>query len=111
MTTSAGNKAGPKRPDVFIWEGIRPAEEFMQAIFPAIEGTDTFVFVITPDSVTSGVCGEELAPAASHNKRMVPIFAREVDVKAIPEPLAKLNWEDFDVGPLRWKLEIGRALG
>jgi WD40 repeat protein len=132
MTTASGNKAGPKRPDVFIsysrkdrdfvkrleaalqargreawvdWEGIRPAEEFMQAIFPAIEGTDTFVFVISPDSVTSEICGRELAHAASHNKRMVPIFAREVDVKAIPEALAKLNWvffcrenEDFDVG-------------
>jgi WD40 repeat protein len=132
MTTSPGDNEAPRRPDVFIsysrkdrefvkrldaalqargrgawvdWEGIRPAEEFMQAIFPAIEGTDTFVFVISPDSVTSAVCGQELAHAASHNKRMVPIFAREVDVKAIPEALAKLNWvffcrenEDFDVG-------------
>jgi WD40 repeat protein len=132
MTTAPGDKSAPKRPDVFIsysrkdrefvkrldealqargreawvdWEGIRPAEEFMQAIFPAIEGTDTFVFVISPDSVTSDVCGKELAHAATHNKRMVPIIAREVDAKAVPEPLAKLNWvffcrenDSFDVG-------------
>ncbi len=132
MVASARDKEGPKRPDVFIsysrkdrefvkrleaalqargreawvdWEGIRPAEEFMQAIFPAIEGADTFAFVMSPDSVTSKVCKQELDHAASHNKRMVPIFAREVDVKTIPEPLAKLNWvffcrenEDFDVG-------------
>lgn len=132
MAAPARDKEAPRRPDVFIsysrkdrefvkrldaalqargreawvdWEGIRPAEEFMQAIFPAIEGADTFVFVISPDSVTSEICGRELAHAAEHNKRMVPIFAREVDVKAIPEPLAKLNWvffcrenEDFDAG-------------
>ncbi len=132
MTASAGDKANFNRPDVFIsysrkdrefvkrldaalqargreawvdWEGIRPAEEFMQAIFPAIEGTDTFVFVISPDSVTSEVCGRELAHAVAHNKRMVPIIAREVDAKTVPEPLAKLNWvffcrenESFDVG-------------
>jgi|GEM_PF-2669500 len=132
MTTAPGDKSAPKRPDVFIsysrkdrefvkrldaalqargreawvdWEGIRPAEEFMQAIFPAIEGTDTFVFVISPDSVTSDVCGKELAHAATHNKRMVPIIAREVDAKTVPEPLAKLNWvffcrenDDFNVG-------------
>jgi len=131
MATSAPNKEAP-RSDVFIsysrkdrefvkrldaalqargrkawvdWEGIRPAERFMQAIFPAIEGTDTFVFVISPDSVTSDVCGKELAHAAAHNKRMVPIFAREVDAKTVPEPLAELNWvffcrenDDFDVG-------------
>ncbi len=74
------------------WEGIRPAEEFMQAIFPAIEGTDTFIFVLSPDSVTSEICGKELAHAVSHNKRMIPIMARDTDAKAVPEPLAKLNW-------------------
>ncbi|HEU0209459.1 MAG TPA: toll/interleukin-1 receptor domain-containing protein [Candidatus Udaeobacter sp.] len=33
------------------WEDIRPTEEWMQAIYSAIEGADTFVFVLTPDSV------------------------------------------------------------
>ncbi|HMG06101.1 MAG TPA: toll/interleukin-1 receptor domain-containing protein, partial [Chthoniobacterales bacterium] len=87
------------------WQGIRPAEEFMQAIFPAIEGTDTFVFVISPDSVTSEICGRELAHAVTHNKRMIPVMARDVDAKAVPEALAKLNWvffcrenDSFEVG-------------
>jgi hypothetical protein len=74
------------------WEDIRPTEEFMQAIYGAIEGADTFVFVLTPDSVASEVCAREIAHAAAHNKRMVPIVARDVDAKAVPEPLAKLNW-------------------
>jgi WD40 repeat protein len=74
------------------WEGIRPTEEFMQAIYGAIESTDTFVFVLTPDSVASEVCGREIAHAAAHNKRMVPIVAREVEARAVPESLAKLNW-------------------
>jgi WD40 repeat protein len=119
VTTSAQDKAKSQRSDVFIsysrkdrdfvkrleaelqnrgreawvdWEGIRPAEEFMQAIFPAIEGTDTFIFVLSPDSVTSEICGKELAHAVSHNKRMIPIMARDTEAKAVPEPLAKLNW-------------------
>lgn len=74
------------------WEGIRPTEEFMQAIYGAIESTDTFVFVLTPDSVASEVCGREIAHAVAHNKRMVPIVAREVEARAVPESLAKLNW-------------------
>jgi len=74
------------------WEGIRPTEEWMQAIYGAIDGADTFVFVLTPDSVASDVCSREIALAAAHNKRMVPIVAREVDAKAVPESLAKLNW-------------------
>jgi tetratricopeptide (TPR) repeat protein len=74
------------------WEDIRPTEEFMQAIYGAIEAADTFVFVLTPDSVASVVCRREIAHAATHNKRMVPIVAHEVDVATVPEPLAKLNW-------------------
>jgi len=64
----------------------------MQAIFPAIEGADTFIFVLSPDSVISEICGKELAHAASHNKRLIPIMAREVEAKAVPEPLRGLNW-------------------
>jgi tetratricopeptide (TPR) repeat protein len=77
------------------WEDIRPTEEWMQAIYAAIEGADTFVFVLTPDSVASVVCGREIAHAAVHNKRMVPIVARDVNADTAPEALAKLNWIFF----------------
>jgi len=50
----------------------------MEAIYPAIERADTFIFVLTPDSISSKICGIEIAHAASHNKRMVPLVAREV---------------------------------
>ena len=74
------------------WEDIRPTEEFMQAIYAAIEGADTFVFVLTPDSVTSVPCGHEIAHAAANNKRMVPIVAQDVNADTVPEALAKLEW-------------------
>ena len=74
------------------WDDIRPTEDFMQAIYGAIEGVDTFVFVLTPDSVASVVCGREIAHAVANNKRMVPIVARDVNADTVPEALAKLNW-------------------
>jgi tetratricopeptide (TPR) repeat protein len=77
------------------WEDIRPTEEWMHAIYAAIEGADTFVFVLTPDSVASVVCGREIAHAAEHNKRMVPIVARDMSPETVPEALAKLNWIFF----------------
>src|SRR5262245_32493111 len=77
------------------WEDICPTEEWMGAIYGAIEGADTFVFVLTPDSVASVVCGREIAHAAAHNKRMVPIVARDVNADTVPEPLARLNWIFF----------------
>src|SRR6267378_181267 len=74
------------------WEDIRPTEDFMQAIYGAIEGADSFIFVLTPDSIASIPCGREIAHAAAQNKRMVPIVAREVNSDTVPEALRKLNW-------------------
>ena len=86
------------------WEDIRPTEDFMQAIYGAIEGADTFISVLTPDSVVSYNCGLEIAHAAANNKRMVPVVAREVKADTVPDPLRKLNWifyrdsDDFETG-------------
>ena len=74
------------------WEEIRPSEEFMRAILRAIEGADSFIFVLTPDSVASQMCGREVAHAATHNKRILPVVARDVAAISVPEALAKLNW-------------------
>lgn len=74
------------------WEAIRPTEEFMLAIYAAIEGTNTFIFILTPDSVGSEVCAKEIGHAAKHNKRFIPIVHRDIDAKSVPETLAKLNW-------------------
>ena len=64
----------------------------MQAIYGAIKGANTVIFVLTPDSLTSVVCGREIAHAVSHNKRIVPLVARGVSTETVPEALAKLNW-------------------
>ena len=74
------------------WEGIRALENWEETIYAAIEGADTFIFVLTPDSVASEICGREIKHAAAHNKRMVPLVARDVKADTVHESLAKLNW-------------------
>ena len=69
------------------WNDIRPADEFMEAIYAAIEAAENFVFVLTPDSVASVVCGREIAHAAAHNKRLVPVVLHDVDADDVPESL------------------------
>ena len=76
-------------------DGIYIGEEFWPRICSEIEAADTFVFVVSPDSVTSEYCRREINYAAKHNKRIIPIVYREVDGKAVSESLAKLNWLFF----------------
>jgi TIR domain len=71
-------------------------EEWWKRIETLITQTDTVVFVLSPDSVTSAVALKEVSFAASLNKRFAPIVCRRVDDGAVPEALAKLNFIFFD---------------
>jgi WD40 repeat protein len=79
------------------WEGIPPTAEWLNEVYAAIDKADTFVFILSPDSMASEVCGKEVAHAAQNKKRIIPIVCRQVspaEVKAIEPlaPLAALNW-------------------
>ena len=74
------------------WEGIPPGDTWEKTIYGAIEATHTFIFVLTPDSIASEVCGKEIAHAAANNKRLVPIVHRDVVADRVPKSLGELNW-------------------
>src|SRR5215472_9550235 len=74
------------------WEGIPPGDTWEKTIYGAIESTHTFIFVLTPDSIASEVCGKEIAHAAANNKRLVPIVHRDVAADKVPKSLGELNW-------------------
>ena len=94
-----------------VWvdtEGIRDGEVFPDALLRAIESSDAFVLVISPDSVTSSFCATEVAHAESLNKRIVPLAHRPVDDSAIPEGVRVRNWipagEQTDLGDVAGRL-------
>ena len=71
---------------------IPPTAEWLQEIYAAIEKADSFVCVISPDVLGSEFCQIELAHAVKHHKRLIPVVRRDVDPKAVPDILARLNW-------------------
>lgn len=79
--------------DVWVdFEDIPPASRWAEDLKHAIEGSDAFVFVISPDSVLSRECNAELERAADLNKRIVPLYLREVDPTMLLGPLSTHNW-------------------
>jgi WD40 repeat protein len=83
------------------WENIPLTADWWKEIEAGIEAANTFVFVISPDSISSKVCRQEIEHALQCNKRLVPIVRRD-DVKDVHPALAKHNWlffrdsDDFD---------------
>lgn len=56
------------------WKNIPKAEDWKEEIFRGIEESDSFLFLITTDSVTSQVCNEEIDHALKNGKRIIPIL-------------------------------------
>ncbi len=69
------------------WEDIPLTAEWRKEIYAGIEHADAFAFVISPDSIASEVCNQELDHATTHNKRLVPVVRRTVDTKRVPSSL------------------------
>jgi WD40 repeat protein len=76
-------------------DGIRDAEVFPAALRAAIEQSDGFVFVVSPDSVSSAYCEQEVEHALELNKRIVPLLLRTVPDEAVPEGIRVRNWIPF----------------
>ncbi|HXF84169.1 MAG TPA: TIR domain-containing protein [Anaerolineales bacterium] len=75
------------------WEGIEIASDWMERITAAIQESDAFIFVISPDSLKSKVCAEELALSIQYNKKLIPILYREPEKRTkMPEKIAATNW-------------------
>lgn len=77
------------------WEDIPPSVDWVKEIEKGIEETDFFVFIVSPDSIRSDACAQEVAHAVLNGKRIVPVVARDIDVKEVPSTISHLNWTFF----------------
>ena len=78
-----------------IWvdkEDIPKGVDWEQKIYRGIEEADAFLFMISPDSVTSEICGREIAHARKNNKRIIPVLIRDTDPKTTHAEISKINW-------------------
>ena len=81
-----------------VWldtEGIADAEVFPEAIKRAIEGSDAFVFVITPNAVESAYCENEVEYAREMQKRIVPVLRDPVPDPELPAEIRDRKWIPF----------------
>ena len=75
------------------WEGIELASDWMEKITTAIQSHDAFIFVISPNSIKSKVCLQELELGLKFNKKLIPILYREPQKgQILHEKLAATNW-------------------
>ena len=60
------------------WQDIPPTADWLAEIYRGIEAADSFLFIISPDSVVSEICTLEIEHAIQHNKWLVPVVLHDV---------------------------------
>ena len=79
--------------DVWVdWEDIPPASRWEEDINDSIDSAESFVFVISRNSLASKYSLDELRHAGERGKRIVPIACDGADPEQAPEGLRQLNW-------------------
>jgi WD40 repeat protein len=67
--------------------------DYRRELFETILSTDTIIFVISPESVKSQHCGEELKYAIDHNKRLLAIMHKDgFDSSLLAPALKNPEW-------------------
>ncbi|RKZ73796.1 MAG: hypothetical protein DRR19_30630 [Candidatus Parabeggiatoa sp. nov. 1] len=79
----------------FDQESISTGVDFEKEIFKGIDGSDNFLFVLSPDAVESEYCEREVNYAAEQNKRFISVLHRETDPTMMPKALRAIHWIDF----------------
>jgi WD40 repeat protein len=78
------------------WEDIPLTADWLEEAYTGIEGSNAFIFVISPSSVRSGPCTLELEHALQNNKRLIPLLRGEIldpeDLKVMHPSLSAHNW-------------------
>jgi formylglycine-generating enzyme required for sulfatase activity len=77
---------------------IAAGEDWEARLGGLIQGADTVIYVISPESVKSDRCSWEINKTVSLSKRLLPIVFKSVSDSDIPEQLRRLQFIRFDLG-------------
>ncbi|MGI0491780.1 toll/interleukin-1 receptor domain-containing protein [Alkalinema pantanalense CENA528] len=83
--------------DIWIdWEDIPIAADWWQAIERGIESANIFLFILTPHSIVSTVCKQEIDHAIQCNKRLIPVVRDDqFDAQLVHPAVSRHNWLFF----------------
>ncbi len=86
------------RAGLTVWAStsdIQTGADFQTAINQGIEEADNLVYLLSPDSLRSSYCHQELDYALSLNKRVIPVLVKPIDGIPIPDALKTLQYIDL----------------
>jgi TIR domain len=103
----------PPEPDTYVVtrrtlaHDVPVGETFREPVLGAIREADVFLLLVSPDSVRSELCRDDLMVASRARQRIIPVIVRDVENSDLPVqvqgigPLHLRHEDDFE-GLVRW---------
>src|SRR5262245_26005785 len=76
------------RHDTWMDEELDGGESWWATILEQIRGCQAFVFVVSPDSLTSRACRAELDYALALHRPLLPVMVRQVDLQQAADAIS-----------------------
>jgi len=96
-----------------VWfdQAVAGGHRWWESILAQVRGCDLFVFTLTPDSLESLACRQELDYAVRLHKTILPILLSEnVPVGLLPRPLDEIQFVDYRRPDRRTAFALTRAI-
>ena len=87
-----------RREGFTVWTNktdIQTGVDFQEAINRGVEEADNLVYLMSPASLQSPYCQQEIDYALSLNKRIIPLLVQPTDLEQIPPTLRNLQYIDL----------------
>ncbi|WP_338791806.1 TIR domain-containing protein [Bernardetia sp. MNP-M8] len=79
----------------FDQESIASGADFQKEIYEGIQNADNIVFILSPESILSPYCADEVEYAQKLGKRFVTLLYREINTDELHGALSAVQWIDF----------------
>jgi TIR domain len=78
------------------WEDIPLSANWWKEVQIGIETANSFVFILSINSIASKICRKEVDHAVKYNKRLIPIVRRQdFDIQEVHPAISRYNWIFF----------------
>ena len=94
----------------FDQESIASGADFQKEIYEGIQNADNIVFILSPESILSPYCADEVEYAQKLGKRFITLLYRDIDTNQLHGALSAVQWIDFRTNTTKFDKQFAEVL-
>ena len=94
----------------FDQESIASGADFQKEIYEGIQNADNIIFILSPESILSPYCADEVEFAQKLGKRFITLLYREINTEQLHGALSAVQWIDFRANHTKFDKQFVKSM-